>query len=188
LWDEDLVRQTFHPDDAQTILVIPLSEDIKDYIGWNFDPRGIFSVKSAYKVQVDSDSIGQGTSAGMTVHQSTISSTFPWKKIWNMPCPNKVKIFVWRLAHNSLPLKRKIEARGIDLHTRCPMCFRFDEDASHILFKCKFSKGVWCELQLEQSRLEMASLNSPQEVFLYIWKHEVQTHVKMITTFMGLDH
>jgi hypothetical protein len=63
-----------------------------------------------------------------------------------MECPDKVKVFSWRLIHNSLPLKRKIEAKGFELDTRCPVCWRAYEDASHILFRCKFSKLVWREL------------------------------------------
>jgi hypothetical protein len=52
-WDEELVRQTFQSKDTLIILAIPVCEDFEDYIGWYFDTRGIFSVKSAYKVQMD---------------------------------------------------------------------------------------------------------------------------------------
>jgi hypothetical protein len=58
----------------------------------------------------------------------------------------KSKKISWRLIHNSLPLKRKIESKGIELDTICPVCWRADEDAFHLLFKCKFSKLVWREL------------------------------------------
>lgn len=71
--------------------------------------------------------------------------------LWSLEVPNKVKHFVWRLAHNSLPLKRKNESRGMEVETRCPMCFRLDEDAGHLFFKSKFAKEktVWRELLLE---------------------------------------
>jgi hypothetical protein len=76
----------------------------EDYIGCHFDTRGIFSVKSACKVQMDYENDRQGTSASVAVQFMLTGDQFPWKKIWNMPCANKVKFFAWRLAHISLPL------------------------------------------------------------------------------------
>jgi hypothetical protein len=67
-WDEDLVRQTFHPDDIQTILAVPVNEDAEDYVGWHSDPKGRFSIKSAYKVQIDNDMERQGTSQWRSQH------------------------------------------------------------------------------------------------------------------------
>jgi hypothetical protein len=122
-----------------------------------------------------------GMSSGNIVHCPSIGSSFPWKKIWQIACSNKVKNFAWRLAHNSLPLKRNIEARGIQLDTRCPVCMRYDEDSGHMFFKCKVSKGVWRELQLEHIRTEHMTLHSPREVFYYIWRCDEDLQVKLIT-------
>jgi hypothetical protein len=123
----------------------------------------------------------QGVSTASFVHHSGACGSFPWQKNWRLECPNKVKIFAWRLAHNNLPLKRKIESRGIELDTRCPICWRLDEDACHLLFRCKFSKGVWRESQLENIRLQLAALSSPKEVFHYLWDCVVVLQVKLIT-------
>jgi hypothetical protein len=95
-------------------------------------------------------------------------------------------VFAWRLAHNSLPLKSKIEGRGIDLDTGCPMCLWLDEDASHIFIKCKFVKKVWRELQSEQTRLYLALVFSSKDVFFYIWKLDEEVQNKMITTICAL--
>jgi hypothetical protein len=43
-----------------------------------------------------------------------------WKKIWKMNVANKVKVFVWQLAHNSLQVKQDIARRGIKLDTNAP--------------------------------------------------------------------
>jgi ribonuclease HI len=84
------------------------------------------------------------------------------------------------LAHNSLPLKKNIEARKIKLDTLCPMCNRFDENAAHTLFHCKAAKAVWCQLQLEYIRVHMAALPSAQEVFYYIWEQKEDLQLKII--------
>jgi hypothetical protein len=139
-WDVAMVQQTFHPDDVQTILAIPVGGDFDDYIAWHFDKKGVFTVKSAYKVQIDKASSRQGTGQGVSVQNLVMGNSFPWNKIWSMKCPNKVKVFAWRLAHNSMPLKREIQSRGMDIDTCCPVCWRMDEDAGHMLLKCKNSR------------------------------------------------
>jgi hypothetical protein len=180
-WDENLVRQTFHSDDVRTILAIPVHEDLDDVICWHFDSKGIFSVKSAYKVYIDNDSEGQGSSTGNPDYHSASGGSLPWQKIWQMKCPNKVKTFAWWLSHNSLPRKRKFESRGVELDTRCPVCWRLEEDTSHLLLKCKFTKAVWCELQLDHLRLDLAVLSSAREVFYYIWRCDIELQLKLIT-------
>ena len=51
-WDEDLIRSIFNPVDTRRILQIPLSYDtFDDFIAWHPDRKGIFSVRSAYRVQ-----------------------------------------------------------------------------------------------------------------------------------------
>jgi hypothetical protein len=48
----------------------------------------------------------------------------------------RIKLFVWRLAHNSgLQVKLNIARRGLDLNTPCPIWSRFDEDTGHLCFK-----------------------------------------------------
>jgi hypothetical protein len=49
--------------------------------------------------------------------------------------PNKVKMFVWRMAHNALQVERNIARREGGLDTLCPVCSRFDEDPDHLFFQ-----------------------------------------------------
>lgn len=51
-WDEQLVMDTFWPEDANVILTIPNDFDMSDWPAWHYDPMGRFSVKSAYKLAV----------------------------------------------------------------------------------------------------------------------------------------
>ena len=74
-----------------------------------------------------------------------------WKKIWRLKCPPRIKQFIWRVAHNSLAFKLNIKRRHIDLDTRCPVCWRLDEDGGHCFLKCKIVRQCWRELQLEEN-------------------------------------
>jgi hypothetical protein len=62
-----------------------------------------------------------------------------------------------------------------------------DEDAGHMLFKCKQSKVVWRELQLESETLAMVPLLSAKEIFLYMWEREEELQVKILTTWWVLN-
>jgi hypothetical protein len=80
-WDEDLVRQTFHHDDVHVILSISVHEDMEDVIGCHFDSKGLFSVKSTYKIQIDADSSRLGVSSTSSTHHSRAGGSFPWQNI-----------------------------------------------------------------------------------------------------------
>jgi hypothetical protein len=136
-WDYDLVKQTFYEVDVETILAIPIREDFEDFVAWQFDSKGIFSVKSAYKVYVrQRDGPQLSTSRGL-------NGGLQWQNIWKLQCIPKVRQFVWRLAHNSLPLKRNIQRRGMECDTLCVCCRRLDEDGAHLFLKCKQVKNIW---------------------------------------------
>ena len=54
-WRTDVVQQFFSLDDAAAILSIPLSYRLPmDHLVWAYTPRGVFVVRSAYKVALSS--------------------------------------------------------------------------------------------------------------------------------------
>jgi hypothetical protein len=71
------------------------------------------------------------------------------KMSWSLPLPSKVLHFLWLVTTYTLPLRMKLHHRGIKLDTRCPLCFRFNEDGGHCFLKCKKVKGVWRQVKLE---------------------------------------
>ena len=53
-YDEDLVRQTLWPIDAQHALAIPHPQyDMHDFVVWSYTKNRLFSVRSAYFVEWD---------------------------------------------------------------------------------------------------------------------------------------
>ncbi|KAK1645023.1 hypothetical protein QYE76_062828 [Lolium multiflorum] len=65
-WKENVVRQTFTHTDAEAILKIPICDQLEDYIAWHPDSKGIFSVKSAYRIYAETtnDDRQAGSSSG----------------------------------------------------------------------------------------------------------------------------
>jgi hypothetical protein len=89
---------------------------------------------------------------------------------------------VWRLAHNSLPVKRNIEKRGIECDTLCVCCRRLDEDGAHLFLKCKQAKQVWRLLEMEEIRDRMCTLPHAQAMVQDILEIETEKQVLICCT------
>ncbi|XP_071717836.1 uncharacterized protein [Rutidosis leptorrhynchoides] len=58
--------------------------------------------------------------------------------------PLKVEVFIWRLIRRRLPVRVKLDKRGIDLHSvRCPLCDDDIESLDHAFIFCKQAMEVW---------------------------------------------
>jgi hypothetical protein len=84
-----------------------------------------------------------GQEAESSDSRESPGSFFDWNHIWQLKVLSKVKMFVWRLADNSLANRMKIHKLGIDLDTRCLVCNRLNEDGGHVFLKCKKAKACW---------------------------------------------
>ena len=105
------------------------------------------------------------------------------EKIWKSNCPNKVKHFIWRFAHNNHPLRKNLQWRGMKLDTKCPVCDRLDEDGAHLFFKCKMAKQIWRELKLEKESRCLSGLGIAHDVIEHILKSAKD---KLQLMFIGL--
>ncbi|XP_073360407.1 uncharacterized protein [Aegilops tauschii subsp. strangulata] len=158
-WDEQLVRDIFWPEDAVVILATPIKEDFEDFHAWHYDGRGQFSVKSAYQVYIKARD-----DAAVPTTINPVQPEIDWKKLWDIPCPPKVQQFLWRLAHNSVPVKSNISHKGIECDTLCLCCRRLDEDGCHLFIRCKEVKKLWREMQLEDVRLRLCACANARQV------------------------
>jgi hypothetical protein len=121
-WDVQLPNQTLEKEDVQAILQVPVFDQFQDFPAWYYDKKGMFTVKSAYKVARDweaHNSIhGKPSISG---NDQQVQSN-QWKKMWALPLPNKILHFLWRLTTNSLPLRMNQKRRGMEVDTICPLC------------------------------------------------------------------
>ncbi|GJN00674.1 hypothetical protein PR202_ga17870 [Eleusine coracana subsp. coracana] len=182
-WDRELIEDIFWEEDRQNILAIPLNSYIEETLAWHFDNKGLFSVKSAYHVlqdeQVRDAKKQRGESSVMRVQ--SVPQKLNWVKLWSLPYTPKLKQFMWRLGHNSLPLRKNIERRGMEIDTLCPMCHRLDEDGGHCFLKCKMVKKCWQQMNMEGIRLELLKLSSATEVVQTILDLEEKSRLQTIT-------
>ena len=116
-WKVDVIRATFLPYEASTILKIPISynlpEDSLIRIG---KKRGAFTIKGAYHIAIGIvDSIEEGESTSSSLR------TLLWKWIWQQKVPPKLKIFAWRTCVNGLRTMQSLNHRGIHCSSFCPL-------------------------------------------------------------------
>lgn len=57
--------------------------------------------------------------------------------------PNKVKFFVWRVASDVLPVRRRLCDRQVPISDECPCCPDGVESTLHLLRDCPFARLVW---------------------------------------------
>lgn len=187
-WDVRLVNDTFWPDDAKTILQIPLRGGTEDFLAWHFDSKGEHSVRSAYKLQVEVEKQRKGgspSSSHALVGNLDRTEGRTWKRIWELPAPNKVRMFMWRVQHESLALRVNLTLRGMKLgSTKCLFCGRVDEDGGHLFTRCKAVKAIWRGLNLEDCRQKLEMIGSAHKMLDHIWSLDERKRVT-IATFNG---
>lgn len=93
-WDTQLVKDIFWEEDAALILAIPTRPDQEDIVAWHFDPKGKYSVKSAYHVLADNEERGRIRQVGESSFSPiTSNDRLFWKRIWRLECPPKARQF-----------------------------------------------------------------------------------------------
>jgi hypothetical protein len=84
--------------DVKEVLKLRLSDRVHDVqIAWFYERTRIFTVKSAYKLSVDTDQDAQAQTSSSTHTDGSISM---YREIRSTNVPAKVHIFAWRLAQD----------------------------------------------------------------------------------------
>ena len=103
-----------------------------DFIAWHYEKNG-FSVKSSYRVvmNIKDSMIELGSSRGVANGGRRL-----WNIIWKANVPQKIRIFAWRAASNSLAVQvNRVKHHQVILGT-CSICGVEDECVFHALVCC----------------------------------------------------
>lgn len=103
-WRTNWIMKMFDKEDAKAMCRIPLSRRyVDDSILWLPNKKGLFIVKSTYKVARE-----------LMRRENVVESSdgCAGKRIWasllNLNIPNKVKVFAWRACNDILPTKMNL--------------------------------------------------------------------------------
>ena len=146
-WNVELIRICFNPADAEHILNIPLSHNrVSDFVSWPYTKTGAYTVKSAYiMVKCAAAYLKESVNGkGGSSNQAAIAGG--WKRIWSINAPPKMKIVLWRFAHDCLPTGHQLRRRNISTCDLCCHCGRH-ETIEHTFISCQYVAEIWRELK-----------------------------------------
>ena len=99
---------------------------------WKADPCGVYSTKSAYRILMTSN---------RQIPEANI-----FKTIWKLKIPPRAAVFSWRLIKDRLPTRYNLLRRNVAIQeNECPLCGYDQEEADHLFFNCKMTRGLWWE-------------------------------------------
>ncbi|KAF7843911.1 uncharacterized protein G2W53_000816 [Senna tora] len=175
-WNQPLVNQLFAPSVASNILhsPLPLCTSADSFI-WKFSITGEYKVSEGYQLLSD------------TRHQNNPSQFFPWKYLWSLSIPSKIKNFIWRILNNALPNLTNLTRHHMQLDEICCICQRDSESLHHLFIHCTFARSIWFGSCLAL-RIEQFPSTDLQQCLVH-WFLQAQTgnfqevdalHVKLI--------
>ncbi|CAN1153234.1 Putative ribonuclease H protein At1g65750 [Linum perenne] len=100
-----------------------------DALSWGLEPKGLFSVRSAYLMLSGNDEE---------------ASEQLWNRVWKWNGPNKIKHFLWLASHDRLMTNVERNRRHLTNQVSCSRCSLQPEMISHAILTaillCRFGK------------------------------------------------
>ncbi|KAL5548776.1 hypothetical protein UlMin_004007 [Ulmus minor] len=128
-WDTTLIRASFHMDEADAILSLPLPRrTTPDNLLWHYDKSGHYTVHSGYWLATKCRSVSLS---------STLNINSWWKQFWKLRIPSKIKVFLRKAYHNWIPSSVNLAKHGVPTQLRCLFCNEADDTTLHALWGCK---------------------------------------------------
>ncbi|RYR68791.1 hypothetical protein Ahy_A03g015257 [Arachis hypogaea] len=139
-WDRAKIQRSFPPVVAEKIVQTPVSRISKeDRLLWPFRKDGEFTTKTGYYVAK------KGENERNHNNRPSSSAVFEelWGGIWNMKAPQKIKMFLWKAAHNIILVRANLKKKRLLTNSVCPICLQEEETEEHTLLLCEWTRAVW---------------------------------------------
>ncbi|XP_074313724.1 uncharacterized protein LOC141648916 [Silene latifolia] len=145
-WNREKVEAMFLPFEAERIMNIRLSELVQeDSWCWDGARDGEYSVKEGYRLLAAEEEEEEEQS-------DTSMASWIWKAIWSAPVIPRIKVFMWQLCSDALPVRGNIATRIQNFDCFCPRCHAGEESCVHVFRDCGWNEEVWEMVGLEVFR------------------------------------
>lgn len=144
VWKMEVIDAVMQEEDAKAVRLIPLPcSDMEDRWVWHFSNRGVYSVSSGYESALRLKR--QGSTQGITGGESSMRDDHKkvWNKVWSLPVPNKIKVFVWKCINGILPIRENLLRRKVTREMLCLNCKGDCETFPHLFLECRFAHVMW---------------------------------------------
>lgn len=103
-WNSEKLEEYFLPMDVELIKsIVVCTAPQEDFWAWQFEKSGLFSVRSACRTLVNTKKVREDWLEGRQSSSPSASEQKQWTKMWKIKVPSKIRVFLWRLAHHSIP-------------------------------------------------------------------------------------
>ena len=131
-WNSDVVKDTYVLIVIHNMLKLSYSFfGAKDWLAQTRLATGFYTVNKGYQLMTQSANFVLGI------------MNFPWKFLQNIPLPQHVVVFLWKLCEKALLVKLSIQERRILSYASCPLCKNEIESINHLFLSCPFARGFW---------------------------------------------
>lgn len=136
------MRRYFFPCDVAEILKIKIPANrCADWIAWNFEKTGVFSVRSAYRLALQLE--GGGDYTGSSARPDGVRCL--WKNLWSAQVPSKVSVSSRGRWHGTGCLPELTSIAGTSWIRRIASsvgCGFGREDMFHAVVGCPHAKAL----------------------------------------------
>jgi hypothetical protein len=147
-WRYDILDEHFYPMDVEVIKSIPLTTaNLTDSWVCHYERSGLFTVRSMYMLLVSTKKVREDWLEGRAASSSSGSEQKMWSKMWKTKVPSKIRVFLWKLAHQSLPMASVCHHRN--MAPGCPFYAATNDNWRHSLMDCTTTPYVWALLDEE---------------------------------------
>lgn len=133
-WNVAMIRQILPQWESLIRTLIPSDSGAPDKQIWLSTASGEYTTKSGYHEAIKRRTEGE---------EQLEAGELEWfKGVWNLHISPKIKMFLWKLFQQALPVGEILMARNITTENRCPRCGT-SESIDHLFLHCQFAKDVW---------------------------------------------
>lgn len=130
-WDLQTLGHVLDHDSSMDAIKTPISiVGGCDSFWWPHSSNGSYYVKSGYYVAHRASSLSPKLASSSLV----IPKEF-WCEVWRSKVPQKIQLFIWKLCHNALLVKRNLFNRKLN---PCPICNNYGETVEHVFLLCNW--------------------------------------------------
>lgn len=140
-WKSELIQNHFQELEQDKTLNIPLlTSDEEDRLIWHHNSKGVYTVKSGYYLKMEIEMKQEIVPLPSPSNSSSIFSQV-LEAMWATPIQHRAKHFMWRLLHDSLPIRSNLKKHGLGDGIFL-VCGEADETLNHLFHHCVVSKAV----------------------------------------------
>lgn len=66
-----------------------------------------------------------------------------WQWIWKLNVRPKIKNFILKFCHSGIPVKERLQSKGVRTDPVCFLCGAKEETINHLFAECDWVKKVW---------------------------------------------